>query len=248
MIGPRAVDDRSIRLARRRRQGLALIAFGAVGLAILLVLGIIVIGPLRGLGSAATSLDDQRTRVAELLPAAADALDSAATAASNAGTSLHSSGQSARDGASLLVRLASAMEGMSDASRVSILGNQPFASLSDELAAVATQSRALATDLETTADGLDANVADSEATAARFRELGGQLDRLRLELEASGAASTAQSGGLQGLGTQVAILSVVLLALLVWLAVPAMAAIWVGWRWWRGRSLGLDTGEGINQG
>jgi hypothetical protein len=236
MIAPRAVrpDRASSFVSRRRRRGVALMAFGGTGLAILVVLAVLLIGPLRGIGSAAASLDEQRARVVALLPAAADALDSAATAATNAGASLQRSGQSARDGSSLLIQLASAMQGMSDASRVSILGNQPFASLSDELSAVATQSRALATDLSTTADGLDANVADSQATAARFRELGDQLDRLRLELEASGAGSDGASSGLQGLGTQVAILSFVLVALLLWLAVPAIAAIWVGWRWWRG--------------
>jgi len=241
---PTAAVSRGRRFGtRRRRRGAALIAFGAAGLAILLVLALVLIGPIRGLGAAAASIEGQRTRVVALLPAAREALDSAATAASNAGISLRSSGRSARDGSTLLEQLAAAMQGMSDASRVSIFGNQPFASLSDELAAVATQSRALATDLATTADSLDANVTDSETAAAQFRALGDQLERLRVELEPAGVASTGGSSGLGSFETQVTILTFVLLALLVWLAAPAIAAIWLGLRWWRAPASGGLTGD-----
>ena len=209
----------------RRRWGSALLAFGGIGLIILAILGFLVVGPLGSLGSAAASLDDQRTRLLAMLPSAEAALDSASTAATNAGVSLRASGQSARDGSVLLVQLAGAMDGMSAASKVSILGQEPFGGLGDQLANVAARSRSLATDLAATADGLDGNVSDSDAAAARLHELGAELATLRTELASGG------TGGAANAATQVAILQAVLLALLLWLAIPAVASAWLGWRW-----------------
>ena len=93
--------ETQLRRAARRRWGSALLAFGGVGLVILAVLGFLVIGPLGSVGSAAGTLDDQRTRLVAMLPAAETALNSASTAATNAGVSLKASGQSARDGSIL---------------------------------------------------------------------------------------------------------------------------------------------------
>ena len=227
--------------AARRRWGSALLGFGVIGLIILAILGFLVLGPLGSLGSAAASLDDQRTRLVAMLPSAGAALDSAATAATNAGASLRASGQSARDGSTLLVQLASAMDGMSAASKVNILGQEPFGTLSDELTNVAARSRSLATDLSSAADGLDANVTDSNAAAARLHELSGRLATLRSELESGNAA-----GGASNLTLEITILRLLLLALLVWLAVPAVAAAWLGWLW-RRPSVAVDKARDINQ-
>jgi hypothetical protein len=175
----------------RRRIGFALVAFGGSGLVILAVLGWLVLGPLGSLGAAATSVDDQRTRIVALLPAAEAALDSAATAATNAGTSLESSGQAARDGSDLLVQLATSMDGMSSAAQLSILGTQPFGALSQQLSAVAARSRGLATDLTAAADAIAANVTDSAAAAGRLHDLSAQIARLADELAGAGPATSA---------------------------------------------------------
>jgi len=186
-----------------------------------------VLGPLGSLGAAATSVDDPRTRIVALLPAAEAALDSAATAATNAGTSLESSGQAARDGSDLLVQLATSMDGMSSAAQLSILGTQPFGALSQQLSAVAARSRGLATDLTAAADAIAANVTDSAAAAGRLHDLSAQIARLADELAGAGPATSA--GG-PSLATEIALLRTILIGLLLWLAAAALAAIWLGRR------------------
>jgi hypothetical protein len=229
---------------RRRRRGAALMAFGGAGLAILLVLAVMLIGPLQGLGSAAASLENQRARVVAMLPAAEAALRSAATTATGAGTSLRASGNSARDGSALLVQLATAMDDMSSASRVEILGSRPFGSLSDDLSGVATRSRSLAANLDVAADAIAANVTDSETAASDLGVLADEVAALHAELAASAPATADGTGAL---ATSIAVLRLLLAALLIWLAVPAIVAIWLGWRWWRGGRRGIDIGRGINQ-
>jgi hypothetical protein len=222
---------------RQRRRGAALMAFGGAGLAILLVLAVMLIGPLQGLGSAAASLEDQRARVVAMLPAAEAALRSAAATATGAGTSLRASGNSARDGSALLVQLATAMDDMSSASRVEILGSRPFGSLSDDLSGVATRSRSLAANLDVAADAIAANVTDSETAASDLGALADEVAALHAELAAS-VPATADGAG--ALATSIAALRLLLAALLIWLAVPAVAALWIGWRWWRAGSSGAQ--------
>ena len=219
-------------IAARRRLGAALIVFGAAGLVILVLLAYVILGPIGAIGAAAGAVDDQRARAVAVLPSAEAALDAAATAATNAGTSLQASGQSARDGSDLLVQLAASMDGMSAASTVDILGTRPFGALSDQLAAVAARSRSLASDLKAAATSLDANVGDSGIAATRFRDLGAQIGRLRTELEA-GSTPAGSAGSGMSLATQITILRLLLLLLVLWLAGPAIAAIWLGSRWRR---------------
>lgn len=216
----------------RRRLGRALLGFGLAGLVLLVLAAILVVGALGAVGRAAGTIDDQRVRLVAMLEPAEAALDRAATSAANAGTSLGSSAVAARDAAQLTTQLADAMDGMAAAAQVAVFGVQPFAALSGELSGVATRSRTLAADLGTTAAALDANVADSQATAADLRTLADELGRLRAELDGADAGTTDPTG--TSLGSTVDLARVVLLGLLLWLAAPALAATWLGWRWRNG--------------
>jgi hypothetical protein len=186
MIAPGTV--RAARISsfarRKRRRGAALMAFGGAGLAILAILAVLIVGPLGSLASAAASVEDQRARVVAMLPAAEAALRSASTTAIDAGSSLRASGNSARDGSALLVQLASAMDSMSSASRVEILGSRPFGSLSDELTGVATRSRSLAANLDVAAEAIAANVGDSQTAASDLSALADEVAALHGELAA----------------------------------------------------------------
>lgn len=221
--------------AARRRTGRALLAFGIAGLVLVALAAVLVIGALGAADDAAGSFDDQRARVVALLdPTEAVLLRSAGTA-ENAGASLEVSARSARDAAELTTQLATAMDQMAVAAQLDVFGVRPFAALGDALIGVAMRSRTLAEDLVTTATALDANVEDSRATAADLRELATDLAALRTEL---GAVDTAAGGAGLGGGldatTAIAIARIVLLGLLAWLAVPALAATWLGWHWREG--------------
>jgi hypothetical protein len=211
----------------RRRRGTALIGFGAVGLALLLALAVIVALSLDGLGRAATDLAGQRDSAIAMLEPAADALDKAATSAANAGASLTSASAAARRASALTTQLAGAFDGLAELGAFEILGARPFGALTGEFTSVATEARTLSRDLVTTADALDANVTDSTTVAADLRTLSDQLQRLKDSVQA-GASPTADPATT---GTLLRIALVVILALLAWLAVPAVVAIELGRRW-----------------
>jgi hypothetical protein len=223
----------------RRRLGTALIGFGAVGLALLASLAILVGLSLDGLGRAATDLERQRAEAIAMLEPAATALDQAATSAGNAGASLTSAAGAARRAGDLMTRLATSFDGLTTLGSFEIFGTRPFGALSGEFALVAGEARLLATNLGTTAASLDANVADSATVAASLRTLADQLERLRDSVGGTGAGSGA--GGATdapvsdpaSVGTLLRIALAVIMALIAWLAIPAIAAIEIGRRWRR---------------
>ena len=219
----------------RRRAGRGSLAFGVAGLVLLVLAGWLVLGTLGALGSAAAELDTQRARLIEMLPPTERALDQAADAASNAGTSLEASARATRNGANLVGQLAQAMDAMSAAAELDVLGVRPFGGLADELANVATRSRSLAADLDSTATALDTNVTDSRAAADDIRALADELATLRTRLASDAAHAGRASASERAASTEAAInlARLVLLGLLAWLAVPASIATWLGWRWWR---------------
>ena len=214
----------------RRRLGSALLGFGAIGLVLIVTLAILVGLSLDGLGRAAADLAQSRTEAVGMLEPAAAALDRAATSAANAGSSLTSASMAARRAADLTTRLASAFDGLALLGSFEILGARPFGSLTGEFALVATEARALSTDLTTTAAALDSNVADSAAVATELRALADQLEQLQ---ESMGGSDSAPATDPATAETLLRVALAVILALLAWLAVPAIAAIEIGRRWRR---------------
>ena len=217
----------------RQRAGRGLLTFGVVGLVLLALAGFLVLGSLGALASAAAELDAQRVQLVALLPPAEEALDGAAESAANAGTSLQASAHAARDAADLLSQLAQAMDGMSSAAQIEVFGLRPFEAISDDMAGVASRSRTLATDLVTTAGALDRNVFDSRAAATDLRALADELAILRTELAADALSGDAATNAAAA-KSSIVLARIVLLGLLLWLAVPALLATWLGWRWMRG--------------
>jgi hypothetical protein len=226
----------------RRRLGSALLGFGAVGLALLIVLAALVALSLDGLSRAATDLASQRAEAIRMLEPAAAALDEAATSAERAGASLRSAGGAARQAADLMNQLAGAFDGLAQLGAFEILGARPFGGLTGQFTGVATQARDLSANLGTTAAALDANVTDSSTVAKDLRTLADQLAKLRDSVgnnDAAPATDPAQAG------TLVRVAVVVILALLAWLAVPAIVAIELGRRW---RRLPQATGRASIRG
>jgi hypothetical protein len=196
------------------------VAYGVVG--VLLAVGslIMVVRTLPLL----ESVDRQRTELARWLDVTARGLGDVERGASNAGASLDSAAASARSAASLSDDLSTTMASMRDASGLSILGTHPFAALTDDFDRVAGRAHALASSMTTLASSLDSNKGDFTAVAADASALRVQVGELRDIVAGDG------STGLDGpLGRLIAVLVV----LVLWLALPAVASLVGGVLWLR---------------
>lgn len=207
--------------AERRRLSRLLIAFGTLGLVFIIATAAIVATLLGQLDGAASSLVRQQAQLAAMLEPASASLHDASTAAGHAGASLGSSEAAARDGAALTTQLASAMDQMQALAAVDVFGARPFAAAAASFGDLATRSRSLSSSLTATADSLTADIADSASVSADLDRLAGQLDALRAD---------TRTGPPANLGAGIGLLRLVLLGLLAWLAVPALASLWLGRR------------------
>jgi hypothetical protein len=215
---------------RRRRLGIGLVAFGAVGLVLSAAAALLVLATLGAVGSAASGFEQQRTELVSMIEPAATALGQAADSASHAGTSLTQASDASRRAADLTSRMATSFEGLAGLGSMEVLGTRPFAGFSSQFADMAAQSRTLSGDLTSTANALTTNVTDSESVASDLRDL---ADRLR-ELEASlGPGGTVSSAGVPILAAQI-----VLLGLLAWVACLAVGCVWLGRRLVRNQPFG----------
>jgi hypothetical protein len=214
--------------------GFGLIAFGTSGLILILATAALLLGSLGAIGNAASGFERQRTEILAMLDPAAAALSDAADSAAHAGSSLTAASDASRRGADLTNRLASSFESMAGLGSVDIFGTRPFAGVTAGFSDIAAQSRALSADLTSTADALSTNVADSQAVSTDLRSLADRLGQLESELQASG-------GVISPSGPPILAVELLVLALLMWLSVPAVASLWLGWRLTRGPLPSLDS-------
>jgi hypothetical protein len=204
---------------------MGLIAFGVAGLVLIGAAGALVLASLGAVDDAATGFEEQRAELVAMLGPASAALEGAAASAANAGTSLAETRDAATQAAELMTRLASSFESLASLGSFELLGARPFAAISGQFADVANQSRTLSADLGDAAAAMATNIEDSSAVAADLRVLAAQLGELE--------ASLGGAPGAAGASLPVDAARFVLVGLLLWLAVPAIASIVVGWRWSR---------------
>lgn len=219
---------RRSRRSRRRRYGVGLLAFGISGLALVLAAGVLVLGSLAAVNDAATGFERQRAEIVAMLGPASSALSEAATSASNAGASLTETSEAAARAAAMTTRLAESFDGLASLGSFEILGARPFGQLASQFADVGIEARALSTDLADAVLAMQTNVGDSAAVAADLRTLSVQLSELEASLAGAG-------GGAGGASLPVDAARLVLLGLLAWFAIPAVASTWLGLRLFRAR-------------
>ncbi|HEY6056467.1 MAG TPA: hypothetical protein VIV06_00465 [Candidatus Limnocylindrales bacterium] len=206
----------------RRRLGIALLLFGLAGLALLAGAAFIIVVSLGSLSPLGGDLDVQRASLERSLAATSDVLAQTSQATEGLGRSVDGAARSAAASSGLAGELASTMRSLSAASNVSILGNQPFASLGAAFGGVAERSDALARELDQLSGSLRTNAGDASRVVARLGSLQAAVDDLRASVGTGSALGTA-------LGT-LAAARVVLVGLMAWLAVPAAVAVWLGLR------------------
>ena len=163
-----------------------------------------------------------------LRPASA-ALATSAASAANAGTSLTTTSAAADRAGLLATNLANSFDGLVALGSFEVFGTRPFAGLSEQFGAVGSDARALAADLRTAAESMRTNAADAASVAGNLRALATQLETLVASLDSGTGAGSV--GGLTSSATaQLGLARLVLIGLLAWLAVPAVASAVVGWR------------------
>ncbi|HUG28942.1 MAG TPA: hypothetical protein VMQ65_00300 [Candidatus Limnocylindria bacterium] len=213
----------------RRRLGSGLVAFGLIGLILLAAAAALVLDSLSAIDDAASSFDRQQTELVAMLRPASAALATAAASAANAGTSLTTTSAAADRAGILATNLADSFDGLAALGSFELFGARPFAGLSQDFGAAGADARALATDLRTAAASLRTNAADAVAVAANLRFLATQLETLVGNLD-SGTEPGSVGGPMSNATAQLGLARLVLIGLIAWLAVPALASTVVGWR------------------
>lgn len=189
-----------------RPLGWALIAYGLLGIAVL------VSGALFGLEMAGR-IERLATAADGTLAAAARSTRAAADSFTSVDDSLSESEASADDAAALAREASGTLESLSVAMRLSVLGAQPLLPLADEFATSADQAAELA-------ETLDAVGGSLGATRTDVAIIGVELDTLSHELE-----SLRGSGGTEAASPPLRLFVALLLA---WLSIPAVAALLMG--------------------
>ncbi|MGK2850060.1 MAG: hypothetical protein ACSLFN_04010 [Candidatus Limnocylindrales bacterium] len=219
-----------------RRLSTGLIGYGLVGIAVTLI-GVVALvwvsGRIAGLADRTT---EQVESIVMSLDQTAVVLDRTVTSTSSFAGTLERTPPAVRQTAATIANLREnlvSLEGQLSA--ISILGSQPLASAAAAFGEMATDLEGLDTRLEAIAADLDDN---------RVALMGnsGTLDALvtRLEIVADGLRDGVVEDSLADVQS---ILTVLFLLLLVWTALPAVAALALGW--WIRRELHDPDGDGV---
>lgn len=200
----------------RRRAGMVLTAYGAVGIVLLGLAMAFILGAFDG-GRGPLGLDAQRRGLVELLDASNAALIDAETAARDADNGLSSTAAAARDASRFTADLGMTLRSLAASLRLSILGNQPFAGPADDFDRVAGQAAGVAADLDQAAASIALGSEDMASLASDLAAMRARIDRVKANVAAIDVT------GWRWLAA----------AIVAWLAIPAALSLWLGLRWWQ---------------
>ena len=196
-----------------------LVAFGAVGL---LLAAVLLVGLVR-LAGAANALADEQAAIAELMNAGRATAVDGRSAAERAQAGVISTADAADQAAGFTTDLAAALRETASSLRVELFGNQPFAAAADRVDHAADQA-------DQAAAGLTAAADQARQGAAQLGAVTADLDRIATSMAGIGIGLSSRGGIDAG---AIGILEAALIGLVVWLAVPAGACLWLGVMLWR---------------
>lgn len=192
--------------------GIALVANGLFGIAIVAI-ALATLGPLLARASAAAD------SAGESLTAAAQALDQTATAFDGFGKSLDDARASSAHAAQLLSDASTTSGQLADAMAINFLGAQPFLPISQSFRRNTDELRGVSEDLSTLSGAIGNNARDVGSVRDSVRVL---RDRVR---KIAGDAAASPSAG--HVGPELGILAY---GLTLWLGVLSGLSLAVGWR------------------
>ena len=199
--------SRPVRRGPFRLLGLALIANGLLGLAVVGI-ALLSLGPLLTRASlAADSAGDS-------LAAAAQALDQTSTSFDGFSKSLDNAKASSAHASQLLNDAASTSSQLADGMAISVFGAQPFLSVSQSFRKNTDELRGVSADLSTLSEAIGHNATDVVAVRDSVRMLRDRVQRL--------ATDAAASPGGARVGPE---LSVLAYGLTLWLGILALLSL-----------------------
>ena len=191
-----------MRSNRRRQLGVALLAWGLVGV-LLLATGVTIGMDIANRAEALISSSDQA------LVAAAGSTRQAADALDGVGTGVGQAQASSLRAAALADNASATLEALASSMSLSIFGSQPFLPLAADFTDSAAEAAALADELEAMGATLETTSGDTGLLASELRELAAVL------ADSTEAAPAPP-------------LRIGLLVMLVWVALPTIGALVVG--------------------
>jgi hypothetical protein len=191
-----------------RAFGIGLTAYGLVGILLLAVTFL-------AAGSAVDRIERLSGSLSGTLDAAASTARSSTTALSDLQTGVRQGATGARDAGDLAGQASTTSAQLATAMGISIFGSQPFLPMATSFQQLAAQLDSLSTNLETIGTALDTSGRDLDDVEAQMGSLATRLEAVTLP---GGAAGIVGAGGLR----------LTVLALLVWLAIPAIGSLLVG--------------------
>jgi hypothetical protein len=204
----RSVTGVSIGPGVARAAGIGLVAYGLLGIVLIVVS--LVIG-----GSALGRAERLTGSLSSTLTAAATTARSSTTALGNLRGGVAQSSTAADDAGSLVDQASNTSSQLAAAMSLSIFGTQPLLPMAANFNELSTQLQSLSTDLDSISSALDTSGTDLD-------RLRGDMERLTVRLEeltgSGGAAAIIAGGGLR----------LAFLALLARLSVPALGSLLLG--------------------
>jgi hypothetical protein len=214
-----------------RRLATGLIAYGAIGIAIAVVGLIALVWLSARVGGLAERTGNQATTIVETLDRTSTALSEASSSATSFAGTLARTGPAVRQVAVAIVDLRANFRTIQDQlGRVQILGSQPLGNVAGQFGQMAADLDGLDEQLVLIADDVERNRAALAVNAESLSAIGTRLDRIATE-----ARDETVVAGFDDLRAVVTLLS---LLLLVWVALPAVGALWLGW--WLRRELAME--------
>jgi hypothetical protein len=214
-----------VKISPRGRRLLAsgLIAYGLGGLLLIAASGVLVGGAITTLADVSERVTQQRDALVATLRATSLTVDHAATGIRGVSDSLTAARASADQATGLARSLGSTFRDLSAAMQLQIFGTQPLAGLASGFDNAASQSEALATNLDGVSTALGTNATDLQTSHEDLVALGDRLDVLVASLGTSDLGGASLSAGVPAV-----VIEAAFAGLLIWLAIPAAAALAVG--------------------
>jgi hypothetical protein len=204
------------------RAGTALLAFGVIGsvLAAAVAIGLIVLGFV--VAGWAPRVETAQASLEMTLSDASFSVGQTALATANLRATVETSQTAIGDAATVLDQAASTVAGLASSIDVTILGQRPFGAAADDLNELSTSLAAFGQSTAAIATDLTSNVDDLEAITANLRDIQADLD-----------AAVERLAAFDDAGRFVTLTGVALVlagASAAWTAVAAALVAWVGRR------------------
>jgi hypothetical protein len=191
-----------------RAAGIGLTVYGVVGIVLIVVA--LFVG-----GAALQRVERLTSSLSGTLTAAATTSRTSVTALGNLRAGVTRSSTAAGDAGTLVDQASTTSSQLAAAMTISILGTQPLLPMATSFNDLSTQLQSLSGDLRQIGAALDTSGSDLDRLEADMRQLTTRLDALD---GGNGTASVISGGGLR----------LAFVALLIWLAIPAVGALLVG--------------------